>query len=542
MPPPGGPPDTTPPHVLWTRPPADTTGVDPSTRIRIAFSERMDRRSVERAVFVSPRFTQPPDLKWRGRELEILPPEGLRADRTYLVTLGAECADEARNRMRASHSFAFGTGAELNRGRIEGSVQSGTAGRGQTYVWAFDRADGTDPEPSAQPPAYVTQPGEDGGYAFPRLGPGRYRLFAFTDSDGSRDYTPGKDPLAVPPGDVVLQTGAERLRLGPLRTASRDTAGPRLVSARTPDGAHILLRFDEPVVLPAKVPARSAGGELGVQGVYHDPEDSSRVWMLTATQDPGVTYEIDVSGFTDVQGNVAVAQPLKEVRGDGERDRRKPDVARADPGRPARFVDPGAALTVVFSEAMNPDVPPEFWVASDTTTTPEGTFSWTALNSLRFVPSTPWAAGERFRLVGRAEALSDIAGNACADSLVFEFTVRSEEGLGSISGAVERSEHRIELTAFGLDEPNATRGLTVEPGDSTYSLVELPPGLYRIWGFEDRDGDAVWNPGVSAPFVPAEPVVHLADTVSVRARWETVADRRLAFGAVDSVLAVEGGP
>ena len=105
MPPPGGPLDKTPPRVVDTVPADDSVRVGLDTPIRIRFSEAMDRRSVERALFISPQGSEDPDFKWRGDVLEIRLPDGLQADRTYLVTVGQESADEWRNRLRASYSF-----------------------------------------------------------------------------------------------------------------------------------------------------------------------------------------------------------------------------------------------------------------------------------------------------------------------------------------------------------------------------------------------------------------------------------------------------
>ena len=82
----------------------------------------MDRRSVERAIFISPNPTQDPNFRWHGRELEIRLPGGLRPDRTYLITAGAESADGSRNRLLGSYSFAFSTGPALDQGEVVGRV------------------------------------------------------------------------------------------------------------------------------------------------------------------------------------------------------------------------------------------------------------------------------------------------------------------------------------------------------------------------------------------------------------------------------------
>ena len=70
MPPPGGPIDRTPPVVVSTEPADAATDVPLDRRIRIEFSKGMDRRSVERAVFISPQPARAPQMRWDGKTLE----------------------------------------------------------------------------------------------------------------------------------------------------------------------------------------------------------------------------------------------------------------------------------------------------------------------------------------------------------------------------------------------------------------------------------------------------------------------------------------
>lgn len=527
-PPPGGPPDATPPRVVHTTPAADSVGVGTDTRIRIGFSERMNRQSVTRAIFISPRFSTDPDFRWRGRELEIRPREGLREDRTYVVSVGAGSSDESFNRMVASYSFAFSTGDRLSGGEIYGSVHLGTGKRGQVYVWAYDLAGAGDPDPAADPPAYVTQPGADGTYRFVRLGAGRYRLFAFQDGDRNQAYNAG-EPLAVPPGDVPLGSGDGRVQLSLLKMAVRDSVPPRFISARTPDRRRLSLRFDEPVSLFS--PPRISGddGLLEVQAIYPDAKDSSRVWLVTGPQTAGTEYRVDLGGIEDRSGNPIAPGEAAAVRGEGRPDRRAPVPVRFDPGIEARHVSQDAALRIDFSEAMSAVTIPGFWVVSDSTDAPEGRFSWPLPNRLAFRPLQAWDSGKSYALRARAELVTDVSGNPAEGEIVFRFSVASPEDQGVLSGSVVASKTHVVVRARPLSASEKTHTLTVAPGDSSYALDGLPPGNYRVLAFVDFDGNRSWTPGTVRPFVAAEPLFALQDTISVVSRWETTAEERLSF-------------
>ena len=526
MPPPGGPKDVIPPRVVRTMPAADSVGVGTETRIRIRFSERMDRRSVTRAIFISPRFSADPDFKWRGQELEIRPNEGLREERTYVVSVGAASSDESYNRMEASYSFAFSTGERLDGGEIHGRVLPVGGQRGQVFVWAYDLTGDNDPDPVADPPAYVTQPGADGTYRFVRLGAGRYRVFAFRDGDRDQAYTSGES-LAVPPGDVTLGSGDRRVQLGLLKMAVRDSVPPRFVSARTPDRRRLALRFDEPVNLLS--PPRISGGDgfLDVEGVYPDARDSSRVWLVTAPQAAGMEYHVELEGIADRFGNTIPPGETATVRGEGQPDRRAPDPVRVHPEVGARNTSQDVVLQIDFSEAMAPVAHPEFWVRSDSTDAPEGRVSWPLPNRFAFRPADAWVIGKTYVLRGQAERLSDVSGNPAEGEIAFRFTIESPEDQGAVSGAVAPSDTRIVVQVQSLSRSERTRAVVVAPGDSSYYLDALLPGRYRVLAFGDVDGNRTWSRGVASPFVPAEPIAALQDTIEVVPRWETAAETLL---------------
>lgn len=525
-PPPGGPPDATPPRVVHTTPAADSVGVGSDTRIRIGFSESMNRRSVTRAIFISPRFSTDPEFRWRGRELEIRPREGLREDRTYVVSVGAGSSDESSNRMEATYSFAFSTGDRLSRGEIHGSVEQKTGKRGQVYVWAYDLRGTGDPDPAKDPPAYVTQPGDDGTYRFVRLGAGRYRVFAFQDGDRDQDYNPG-EPIAVPPGDVPLGSDDGRVRLSLLKMAVRDSVPPRFVSARTPDRRRLSLRFDEPVNLSSPPRISGGAGFLDVQAVYTDATDSSRVWLVTGPQTAGTEYSVALGGISDRFGNQIAPGEAAAVRGEGQPDRRPPVPVRVNPEVGARHVSQDVALRVDFNEAMSDDSNPDVWAVSDSTDAPEGRISWPLPNRLAFRPLQAWAPGKTYVLRARSDRLSDVSGNPAEGEILFRFSVASPEDQGALSGSVVPSDTPIVVQARPASAPKVTHAITIAPGDSSYFFEALPPGPYRVLAFGDVDGTRSWTPGVIRPFVAAEPLSALDDTINVVSRWETSTDERL---------------
>ena len=137
-PPPGGPPDTSPPQLLSTRP--DSFGRIPGFEGSVEFrfdevisegstpSEGTGTGDLEKLVILSPS-TRVPEVSWRRDRIEVRPSEGWRPDRVYRVELRPGITDLRRNRSDTGAVLTFTTGAPLPSTTIAGTVVDWTTSR-----------------------------------------------------------------------------------------------------------------------------------------------------------------------------------------------------------------------------------------------------------------------------------------------------------------------------------------------------------------------------------------------------------------------------
>ena len=523
--PPGGPLDETAPEVIRTVPTPDATGVPADAAIRIRFSEPMERRTVESAVFVAPNPLGTIRFRWRGDEVNVLLAEPLRPDRTYVVTVGADARDRRRNALGDSYTFAFATGLRMDHGEIRGRVVDPRAEG--VRVWAYELRGTEDPDPAQTAPEYATQAGRDGKYRFRYLSSGAYRLFAFQDRSRDGQYTPGRDPLAVSPGDLVLVDSLGSVRSGDLYLALRDTTGPSLLSARAEDNRHVLLRFSEPIRADtAKIEIRLSDAPMPRVESYRDPSDPMKLHLLTDEQASGATYRMTVTGVTDSSGN-AISEENGGVSfpGGAAPDTARPKIVSFTPSTGEEDVRRERRLEIVFDKAMQAvRLDSTFWIASDSTQTPSGTFRWEDPVTLTFTLGEGWEEGASYTFLGRGTVLPDRMGNVLEGDVAFRFSVLEQRAFGAVSGrivdATEASAGPFRMTARPTDGEGRAAHLTV-PEDGPYVWSDLLPGRYLLSLFRDDDGDGKLGYGRAFPFVPSEPTDARSDTVTVRSRWET---------------------
>ncbi len=137
-PPPGGPPDPTPPRLIATRP--DSFARLPGFKGDVEFrfdeviseggspNEGTGTGDLEKLVILSPT-TRVPDVTWRRSRITVRPREGWRPNRVYRVELLPGATDLRRNRSTSGTVLTFTTGAPLPATTIDGTVVDWTTSR-----------------------------------------------------------------------------------------------------------------------------------------------------------------------------------------------------------------------------------------------------------------------------------------------------------------------------------------------------------------------------------------------------------------------------
>ena len=97
-PPPGGPIDKTGPSIISTIPAAGATGAPKDNKIAITFSESVDHRLAEAAIFISPCTHDNIDYRWKGKTLNIVLPDSFADSATYVVSIGTGVSDLRNNK------------------------------------------------------------------------------------------------------------------------------------------------------------------------------------------------------------------------------------------------------------------------------------------------------------------------------------------------------------------------------------------------------------------------------------------------------------
>lgn len=540
--PPGGPVDEVPPEVVASVPGAGELEVDRGQPIVLVFSEAMDHQSVERALFFTPDIGPLLRVAWHGEELQLIPRVALRENTTFVVTLGADAADVRRNRMGRTFTLAFSTGETLDDAAVSGRVfEEGQPAAG-AWIWVYpadDAVSGTRADPALASrredpvlPLYVFQSDDDGSFEAGHLAQGTYRIFAFRDTDNRRFWEPDREPLAVPPADVVFTLSDDRVSGLNLNLAPRDTLGPFVRSATARTREWVQLTLSE-VVLPSPSPqvviepvlgeGESAPADLPVPRVlrsYRPAAAPAALVLQTEGLQPGRRYKVSLSTGTDLLGNPAsVAPRVPTFTVPTSSDTLTPRLTAVVPVDSTRGLDSDTSILLTFSTPVErTGLDPWYLVGPDTLQVDR---DWVDPTSVRLRPQgTPRPEGwyRLDLLAGSLHSWTGLPGPAVGDTLVWQAV--ETPGRGTLEFPLEADPlpagGRYRVIVEGLDR-DALERVELEP-DAPGRLATPPlrEGAYRIWGWLDLDGDGRFGTGSVQPFRPAEPLGAIPDTLYVR--------------------------
>jgi len=505
----GGPVDTSPPQILSTVPAADRTAVAKDTPLTIEFSEPMDRRTTEDAVFIAPATSV--EMTWDGSmTLKLAVEEELAAERTYVITIGTDAKDRRGNRLETSHQFAFSTGTSLDQGTMVGRVVSVEGPQRGVSVWAYD-LENFDGIVGSDAPAYVTQSGSDGKFRFERLAPTSYRLLAYVDED--RDRTLGeREARGLASMDIEV-TGVDSTVAGDLHLVPAPGA-PRLERVTALTRHRLLLVFEAPVEVDS---VRVEIENLGVESIYSGATDPQRVYVQTETQSADQSYRplIRVAGRADSTDAIS---DVEEFRGSSRVDSRAPKLVQSTPGPVAIDID---ELIFAFDEAMAKTLPSDsLWQINDSTQVFSGHWYWRGPLHLVYALTESLPEGQ-VRMRGAWSQVEDLAGNVPTDTVQVEIEVLPTEDRPALEVAISLGA-TIDSLAVRVVATTSDQWYLFKLEDLDTALSGLPLGEYQVYGFADIDDDSQHDPGALHPFRVAEPfgwlgAVDLRPSTTIRA-------------------------
>ena len=527
LPPGGGEVDKIPPEIIEIFPADETINFD-EDYFEIGFSEYVDKRTVQDAIFISPAIDGEFEYDWSGKYLRVNFPNELKEKTTYVITVGTDVADlNNKNRMSEAYTFTFSTGSEIDRRIVTGKIYDPKAE--DVMIFAYMMKDTT--KPLAYKPDYISQAAKKGDYKLMGLAAGRYRIFAVQDEFRDLLFQPEQDRIGMPFTDILLSPDDTLYSGLDFFLSSADSIGPRLISAIMTDKYHVLVNlteaFDSSVIYANNFSfIDSAAGKVSKPLYAYKGNTKPTEFVLVVPGDfpDSDQWFLIADTLKDNLGNF-YAKDFTSLTVSANPDTSKPKIFKTIPSSDARDADyQNQEFFFFFDDAFNRQSA-ETGIFLEDTLERKMKFDLAFIDdaSFKITPSQKLEPQKDYIIKIDLNKFEDAAGNNYDSVYQYKFqTIRGLDFTG-VSGTIFNADFSKNpvLVLEGSDKGKKSYRKDVNKGD--FSFERVTAGKYTLWGFYDTDSSNTYSYGSPDPFKHSEEFFFYPDTLILKPRW-TVTD------------------
>jgi len=542
----GGPRDTDPPVILKSEP-ENGTVMFSGKSFTVTFDEYVVLDKITEKFMVSPPLAEKPEVKLRGKSLQVTWESDLADSTTYTFYFQDAIRDNNENNPIPNYQYVFSTGPVLDSLSLTGNVFNAFNLEPVQDVTVTMYSNLSDTAPRKLLPAYISRPDPSGGFLISNIRPGRYRLYALSDLNGNTKYdlddevfafcdsvidiNPDDNYSLVPdsikykPATATETTKPDIFLFGKQRLYAFQKASQKQYMVFTERKSAWSVGFG--LALP------SDSGQVSVSMTDVPPEnwfmetnaarDTFRIWITSQEAwDRDVLEALMTYPFTDSTGTIISRTDtviLRYQKPPAPRGGERKAPALAITTNISGKVRPGT-IPVFASPAplADPDTSKIFLLQRIDTLTKRISYNFErdSLNSRRIIMSAALEPGESYTLICNAGAFSDIYGNL-SDSTAYKIPVSTSEDYGSIKVTLTGYEGNVIIQLLSGKENVAREACIESPGDVTFDLLDK--GKYRLKVIYDLDSNGKWTTGDFDLGRNPEPVSYYPAELDVKIGW-----------------------
>ena len=561
----GGPKDEDPPKVVSSKPANYSTNFT-GNRIEITFDEFIALNNVNQALVISPPFAGKPDIRLRGKTLQILLEGGeFRENTTYTFNFGNAIEDNNERNVLENFEFVFSTGPYLDSLSVAGTIVNSFNLRpveDPFIIMAYDKLE--DSIPMQEIPVYIGRSDKEGTFMINNMKADTFRIFALKDLNFNLIYdlpneiiefydslvylfpelmqanipdTAQTDSIPLDM-DVTEKDSTIKKRDIPYSSLKpyfmelfffeEDNRKQYLTDEERREDKHIFLAFN----LPLEDSLQLKGLNFDSENWYYEEANMLRdTFNLWITDDELIKSDslILLLAYpgTDSVGNYIlvedtlnlITRQMKQVRGKHEEQVKKtvltintiPNNSRQDLHKniffafnyPVEIID--TSKIFLFSKQDTLEIPEIFSITED------------ALSLRKHYLEYSWKSQEKYRLFAEPGAFTDFYGNM-SDTLNINFSAQDEEYYGILQ--VKTSNVSCPLIMQLMDEKEVLFEERFIQADTTVKFDFLRPGNFKVKYIYDTNNNRKWDTGRYLEKRQPERIEYYDGEIVIRSNWE----------------------
>ncbi len=522
LPPGGGEVDTIPPEIIETYPKDGTVNYK-ENYFEFTFSEYVDKRSFREAIFISPAVDGEMEVDWTGKTVTVSFPKGFKPNLTYVVNIGTDVVDlNNRNRMASSFNLTFSTGYEIDRRKISGKVFNKDAEG--TLIFSYIMNDDTTNYLLSKP-MYISQVGKDGKFQLNGLAAAKYRVFAVKDQIKDFIFQADQDMIGIPFQDLTMAKSDSSFDGLNFFLFKADTTKPRLMEALMTDERHILTKFsEEPDTSSIKADNfRIVDSTFSlVSNILYAYKSSNKKEEIVLVPEEKLNIESQLflmaENFSDLSGNRNDSDKVALTISD-RADTTSIKIVKTDPLPNSKIDFINSRIFIYFDDAF---VKEKINGAIDLSDSSGNkipiSISFTDDATLLLMPLIKLKPDNNYILKIDLNFFEDANGNKTDSVYQLKFSTLTGLEFTGLSGKIENGDSTLILVLESVSNPDKKYYHKIK-SNPNFSFERIEAGNYKLWAFEDKNQDGIYDFGWFAPFRFSEKFYVYPEELTLKPRW-----------------------
>ncbi|WP_175634779.1 Ig-like domain-containing protein [Pedobacter ghigonis] len=501
----GGPKDTTPPKVLSMTPKNQTRNFN-AKKIVIEFDEYFNLKDEFKEFSISPDQEKAPELKKRGKRLEINLQDSLEKNTTYTLNFGKSVADVNEGNVVKNLSYVFSTGPEIDSLSVSGKVINSLSDEPEKDVTVFILPIERDTLFGKKRPSIYTTTDSAGTYKLNNLRKGTYKVYALKENSGGGDkiYQQISDEVGFVKEPIVIDKNLENIDLQIFKELAPEF---RVLERKLNNDGSILITFNQQLKSPKITVTEPAALDAGKKVFFNKTNDTTKIWLNDMSFD-SVKVAINDQG--------KLLQTLNFTK--GKKDTYTRDVTISD-NLSGGKLNPYQQLTLTFPFPVTGADPIKIILLEDSVKRNNFEVIKDSVDFLKYYIKYPWKIKKTYDLKLGAGAFTAIF-NAKNKEINKRFSLESADAYTTLvlNVTVPDTSKRY-VVQFLNEKKDIIKSFPVGKNEKII-FSKYPAGKYMIRVIYDDNKNGIWDTGnVKEGFQP-EKVWYLKALMDLKPNWE----------------------
>jgi hypothetical protein len=523
----GGPKDSISPVLLYIYPEYLAVNQTPK-KIRWTFNEYVQVKEASKNVIVSPPSLRKPQVRTRGKGVEVVFEDSLQANTTYVVDFGGAVVDLNESNPFDAFRYVFSTGSEIDSMMLTGKVLDAFTKEPVAKMTVCLYENRTDTTIYKTMPHIVTRTDNWGYFTLQNIKHRPYHMVAFEDKNNNFRYDAGAETLAfadslITPDSLVNYTvlldvidAKDTARLLTRRyekdlLAFKETAGKQFLKEQILESPRkIILVFSQP---QAQILQFCVNNSDSLMVTEHSQFNDTLIYWLTAPVLPDTTQAEITYMRTDSLGGLSpsytklklqIPKIIEEKKKDDKKkddEKEKKEVLLPTINYTAENVtESGVTISFKTLPVKIDTALVQLWRIDDADKNkkriPES-FTWIpdSVRLRQFRVHTKWRESSEYELLVLSGAFTDIFGLS-NDSIVKKITIDNPEKYSSIVVNLSGIDSAQQVIVQLLDEKKTkVQRSYIVTENKKLPLTYLRPGKYTLRFIADANKNGIWDVG-----------------------------------------------